>query len=192
MPTGYAIAAIRTEGGLNVESCHSVIKIGAAHDNGRAANDNPPNPKGHDHCLNGGIYFRPTALFSGRSFFGVGGRWNQRSTTNWTKKANRLQFGGGYDLIRRRCSTCRPDFSMRSEGNWFTAGNDWQNGEHGIEISISIPSPREIRHLFYQQRAVVYTYHQTVTDRSNVPLTLSQRANRSVTSYASVGIVYRF
>ncbi|SRR5579871_4315418 len=56
MPAGYAIGAIRAEGGLNVESCHLVASGGAAYDNGRAANDNgPPNPKGHDRYLDGKI-----------------------------------------------------------------------------------------------------------------------------------------
>ncbi|HKF06597.1 MAG TPA: hypothetical protein VKB49_30045 [Candidatus Sulfotelmatobacter sp.] len=193
MPAGYALAAIRAEAGLNVESCHSVANARGAYDNGRAANGtDPPNAKGHDRYLDADLYFRLNRLFSGRSFFGVGWRWNQRSTTNWTKTANRPQFGGGYDWIQRPCATCSHDFSMRFEGNWFTAGNDWQNGEHGIEISVSIPNPRETRHWFFLERVELYTYHQTVTDRSNVSLALSQRANRSVTFYASAGIVYRF
>lgn len=193
MPAGYVIGAIRAEGGLNVESCHSFVTVGAAYDNGRAANDNyPPNPKGHDRYLDVGMYFRLSRLLSGGSFFGVGERWNQRSTTNWTKTANRPQFGGGYDWIQRPCSTCRREFSIRFEGNWFTAGNDWQNGEHGVEVSISIPSPREPHHLFFRERVKLYTYHQTVTNRSNIPLSFLQRANRYVTVYASVGIVYRF
>jgi hypothetical protein len=193
MPTGYVIGAIRAEGGLKVESCHWVIQAGAAYDNGRAANDNgPPNPKGHDRYLDGGIYFRPGKWFSGASFFGVGWRWSQHSTTNYTKAGNRPQFGGGYDLMRRPCSTCTRDFSMRVEGNWFTAGNDWQDGSHGMEISISLPSPRETSHWFFQERVAVFTSHQTVTDRTNMQMTLSQRAHRSLTCDASLGIVYRF
>ena len=193
MPEGYAIGAIRGEVGLNVESCHLVASAGAAYDNSRTAKDNgPPNPKGHDRYLDGGTYFRLGRWFSGASFFGVGWRWNQHSTTNYTKGGNRPQFGGGYDLIERSCSACRRDFSMRIEGNWFTAGNDWQDGNHGMEISISLPSPRETSHWFFQERVAVFTFHQTVTDRSNMQMTLSQRAHRSVTSDASLGMVYRF
>lgn len=81
---------------------------------------------------------------------------------------------------------------MRIEGNWFTAGKDWQDGSHGMEISISLPSPRETSHWFFLERFAVFTAHQTVTDRSNIQMTLSQRAHRSMTSDASVGIVYRF
>jgi hypothetical protein len=142
--------------------------------------------------LDGGIYFRLSRWFSGASFFGFGGRWSQHSTTNYTKGGNRPQFGGGYDLMQRPCSTCGRDFSMRIEGNWFTAGNDWQDGSHGIEISISLPSPRETNHWFFQERVSVFTAHQTVTDRSNIQMTLSQRAHRSLTCNASFGIVYRF
>lgn len=175
-----------------MESCHWVMQAGAAYDNAHAANDNgPPNPKGHDRYLDGLLFLRPGWLFSGASFFGVGLRWSQQSTTNYTKSGTHPQFGGGYDLIQRPCSTCGRN-SMRIEGNWFTAGNDWQDGSHGVEISISIPSPRETRHLFFQERVGVYTSHQTVTERSGIPLALSQRANRSVTSYTVLGIIYRF
>src|SRR5215472_16486425 len=38
---------------------------------------------------------------------------------------------------------------MRIEGNCFTAGNDWQDGSQGMEISISLPSPREPSHWFF-------------------------------------------
>jgi hypothetical protein len=192
MPAGYAVGAVRGEGGLNVESCHSVMTGGAAYDNGRAANDKgPPNPKGHDRYLDGEVCFRPK-LFSGRSFVGVGWRWNQHSTTNWTKTANRPQFGGGYDWIERPCSTCRLDFSMRLEGKWFMAGNDWQDGSHGMEISMSIPSPRETGHWFYEQRTLIYSFHNTVPKSDNTPLALSGRAHRLFTGYVSFGILYRF
>jgi len=113
-------------------------------------------------------------------------------TTNYTKSANRPQIGGGYDLVPRSCPVCRRDFSMRIAMDWVMAGNDWQNGSHGPEITISIPSPREQRHWFWRERVGIYSFHQTVTDRGNIPLTLSQRANRSFAGYAIFGIVYRF
>lgn len=91
IPAGYAIVAIRAEGGLNLESCHWVMQGDAAYDNGQEANDHgPPNPKGHDRYLNGGIYFRPSRLFSGRSFFGIGWRWSQRSTTNYLARCRKV------------------------------------------------------------------------------------------------------
>jgi len=194
MGGGYAPVAGRFEVGLQVESTHWVIPIGAAYDSGRQVNDaDQPNPKGHDRYLDAAGYFRPgSALFSGRAFIGFGGRWSQLSTTNYAKTSNRPQIGGGYDLVLRSCSVCRRDFSMRILMNWVLAGNDWQNGSHGPETTISIPSPREQRHWFWQERVGIYRFHDTVTDRDNISLTLSQRAHRSFACYAIFGIVYRF
>ena len=194
MGGGYAPIAWRVEAGLHVESTHLVIPIGLAYDNGRPANDaDQPNPKGHDRYLDAASYFRPDSLlFSGRAFFGFGWRWSQLCTTNYTKTSNRPQIGGGYDLMLRSCPVCRRDFSMRIVMNWVLGGNDWQNGSHGPEIAISIPSPRERRHWFWQERVGIYRFHETVTDRSNIPLTLSQRADRSFACYGNFGIVYRF
>jgi len=186
MGGGYRTLALRLEAGLEVESAHSVMRGIAAYDNGRQVNDNDqPNPKGHDRFLNSGVYFRANRLFSGQAFGGFGLRWSQLSTTNYTKTANRPQFGGGYDFISR-------SYSMRIMVNRVMAGNDWQNGSHGPEFSISMPSPRERHHWFYHQTLGIYRCHETVTEPSNIPLTRSQRAHRSITSYASFGIRYRF
>jgi hypothetical protein len=71
-------------------------------------------------------------------------------------------------------------------------GNDWQNGSHGPAIAFSLPTPREKRHWFYQQRVGVFRFHDTVTDPTNVVLTRLQRADRSLAAYVESGIMYRF
>ena len=63
-----------------------------------------------------------------------------------------------------------PRFLDAVEGNWFTAGNDWQNGSHGVEVSMSIPSPRKREHCFYQRRTAIYSSHETVIEPENTPL----------------------
>ena len=197
---GYAMFAYRAEGGLNVESRRWVMKALAAYDNGRKVDDNDqPNPNGHDRYLDGGIYFRPASfpsrlsfLGAGHWFLGVGYRWSQLSTSNYTKGNNRPQIGGGYDLVKRSCSECRRDFSMRIGLDWVMTGNDWQNGSHGPETTITIPSPRENRHWFFQDRIAVYRFHETVTEPTNAQLTRFQESQKGIDNFVDTGIVYRF
>jgi hypothetical protein len=194
MGGGYATFAYRLEGGLDIESSRWIMLAVGAYDNGRQVRDgDQPNPKGHDRYLDSSIYFRPAwQPFPGQAFVGCGWRWNQLSTTNYTKTANRPQVGGGYDLALRSCSGCRRDFSMRISVDWVMVGNDWQNGSHGPAIAFSLPTPREKRHWFYQQRVGVFRFHDTVTDPTNVVLTRLQRADRSLAAYVESGIMYRF
>lgn len=194
MGAGYAPVAYRVEGGLNVESARWRMSASAAYDNGRQVSDgDQPNPKGHDRYLDSGIYFRPAwSPFSGRWSVGFGWRGNQLSTTNYTKTANRPQIGGAFDIAHHPCAGCPRDSSMRFALDWVMAGNDWQNGSHGPDITISLPSPRERRHWFYQQRVGIYRFHATVTDRSNRLLVQSEQADRAFACYADFGILYRF
>jgi len=194
MGGGYAPVAYRVEGGLNVESTRYLMSVSAAYDNGHQVNDgDQPNPKGHDRYLDSAIYFRPAQRpFYGKVFVGFGWRWNQLSTTNYSKTANRPQIGGGFDIASHPCSGCRRDFSMRVAVDWVMSGHDWQNGSHGPDITISLPSPRERRHWFYQERLGIYRFHATVTDRSNRLLVQSAQADRAFACYANFGILYRF
>lgn len=200
MGGGYATFAYRVEGGLNVESPQWVMKALAAYDNGRKVNDDDqPNPNGHDRYLDGGIYYRLTSLPSRLSFLGAGHwflgggyRWNQLSTTNYTKGVNGPLIGGGYDLVTRACESCRRNFSARFGLDWITAGNDWQNGSHGPEVTVTIPTPRENRHWFYETRAGVYRFHETVTEPSNIPLTRIQESQKGTDGFENIGVVYRF
>jgi len=198
---GYRPLALLLEVGVNVESRHFVMNADGAYDNDRKTNDNDqPNPKGHDRYLQGTIGFRPTHLPEALRFLGdpahwyfeAGYRWNQLSTSNYVKGMNRPQFGGAYDVVIRSCSICRRDFSMRIAANYFTAGNDWQNGTHGVEADLIFPTPRENRHWFWRQRTKVYRYYTTVTDPTNIPLTLEQKSHEGTDSSINFGVMYRF
>lgn len=192
MPTGYAPLAYRIEGGIDMESTYVYVPASVAFDNGRERNDDDqPNLKGHDRYLNAAVYGRPFGQ-SGKWFFGAGWRWNQLSTTNYVKSVTRPQIGGGYDWFRRRCSRCEGYLSMHINADWVMSGNDWQNGTHGPEITISFPSPRLPHHWFWQQRVDIFRTHETVTERSNVPLTREQRSNRYFSSSVNVAVSYRF
>jgi len=198
---GYRPVALLFEAGINVESRHFVMNAEAAYDNDRKTNDaDQPNPNGHDRYLQGTIGFRPPSFpralrFLGEPshwYIGAGYRWSQLSTTNYVKGSNRPQFGGAYDLVLRSCSICRRDFSMRVAVNYFTAGNDWQNGSHGVEVDAIFPTPREDRHWFWRQRVEAYHFHGTVTDPTNIPLAQEERSQGGMDSAADFGLMYRF
>jgi len=189
MEDGYAPLAYRTEVGIDMESSHAIVSALGAYDNGHKSDDgDQPNPKGHDRYLGADAYFR-----SSRGWFvGMGWRWSQLSTTNYTKGGNRPEFGGGYDWIVRSCDGCRRDFSMRINIDWVTSGTDWQNGSHGPNTTLTFPSPREKRHWFWRQMIGVYRFHQTVTEPTNLPLVNFQLSKRYITSVLDSGVLYRF
>jgi hypothetical protein len=194
MPDGYRIWAMRAEGGISMDAKHLLGKALAAFDDGKKDDDGTGiNRKGHDRYLAAEAYFRPAIPgWSEMLFFGGGYRWSQLSTSNYTKAGSRWEPGGGYDWFHRRCEDCLRSFSARFEVNWVLAGKDWQNGSHGPVIDVTIPSPREKRHLFLRESIAVLRFHDTVTDPNNPPLLRAERSNRHFTSYGDVGILYRF
>lgn len=191
---GYAEFAYRAEAGVNLEGTHLVFRALGAYDNGRKVDDNDqPNPKGHDRHLEGAIYFRPALPgWSRQLFFGGGFRWNQLSTTNYTKGGSRYQLGGGYDWFQRLCEACRRDASMRVTVDWITAGTDWQNGSHGPIVTLTIPSPREKRHWFWRESVGVFIFHTSVTESGNVSLTREQRAQKGLGNIVDSAVIFRF
>lgn len=193
MGGGYAVLAYRVEGGIDVESDHFIARALGAYDDGHKVDDgDQPNPKGHDRFLDGAVYYRLTSGRFKRFYFGGGYTWSQLSTTNYTKGGGRYQIGGGYDLFARVCSECRRDFSMRFNVDWITAGNDWQNGSHGPDLTMTFPSPTEKRHWFWVEAIGVYVFHQTVTEPNNPPLVKFQMAQKGVDSFGDFGFIYRF
>jgi|HubBroStandDraft_6_1064221.scaffolds.fasta_scaffold73436_3 hypothetical protein len=189
MGGGYAPLAYRVEGGIDLENSHVIFRGLGAYDDGHKVNDNDqPNPKGRDRYLQVDAYYR----FRSSWFVGAGWRWDRLSTTNYAKGGNRPEFGGGYDLVMRACAECRRDFSMRVSADWVMGGTDWENGSHGPSITITLPTPRERRHVFFRETLDVYRFHTTVTEPDNVPLTLLQRSERQTTSYLNFGVIYRF
>ena len=194
MGGGYAVWAYHVAGGLNLEGTHWIFRSIAEYDNGHKVNDNDqPNPKGHDRSLNGALYFRPARPgWTSDFYFGGGYRWHQLSTTNYTKGTNRYQLGAGYDLFIRSCEACRRHYSMRINVDWVTVGNDWQNGSHGPDITMTWPSPREKRHFFWREEIAVYLFHTTVTEPNYPYLTRQQLADKSVDRFAEFGGIWRF
>jgi hypothetical protein len=194
MGGGYAMFAYTLEAGMNIEATHFITRADASYDNGHKVDDGTgPNPKGRDRYLDGAFYFRPALPGWKRGlYFGGGYKWNELSTTNYHKESGRYMVGGGYDWFLRVCESCRRDLSMRLNVDWVTAGNDWENGSHGPDITVTMPSPREHRHWFLRQEIGIYMFHTTVTETDNAFLTRQQRAEKSYDSFAEVGMQYRF
>jgi hypothetical protein len=189
MPGGYASLAYRAEAGIDLESAHAIFRALGAYDDGHKTDDNDqPNPNGHDRYLESAAYFRASRGW----FCGMGWRWSQLSTTNYTKGGTRPEFGGGYDWFRHSCDGCRRDFSMRINVDWITAGSDWQNGSHGPNVTLTFPAPSEKRHVFWRQSLGVYRFHESITEPTNLPLTLLQNSDKSFDSTADFGLIYRF
>jgi hypothetical protein len=193
MGMGYARLAYRAEAGIDVESTHFLLHALGAYDDGHKTNDgDQPNANGHDRYLEGAAYYRLTVDRLRGLFLGAGYRWNQLSTTNYTKGAGRYEWGLGYDLFLRSCARCYRDFSMRLGMDWITEGKDWQNGVHGPEIQLTFPAPIENRHWFWTDRVDLFSFHQTVTEPGNLPLLKSQLSNTGFSVSCQFGVIYRF
>jgi hypothetical protein len=197
MPGGYAALAGFGRVGFEVENRSLVADAFAAYDNGHKVNDNDqPNQKGHDRYLHGAVYWRLRELSHPNWFLGVGYRWNQLSTTNYTKGGSRPEFGGGYDLYfdhqrsDRDCAMCW--MSARVIVNWVMAGTDWQNGSHGPEFTAIFPRPVEKRRFFLTADLGVYHSHTTVTEPENLGLTRQQLGQHFMIGTYSMGLMYRF
>jgi len=191
MGGGYAPLAWEGGGGLRIDSRHVLASAEGEYDNGHKTNDNDqPNPKGHDRALAATAYFR---LSSGW-FFGTGARWSQLSTTNYTKGAWRPTVGGGKDYFHKKCAleNCVANFSMRLGVDYILPGTDRANALQGPQMSFYMPSPSAKGHIFFRETLGIYTFHETVTEPSNLTLTQQQIGDRSVTSFGELTLMIRF
>jgi hypothetical protein len=191
MGAGYAPLAWEGGGGLRIDSQHFLASAEGAYDNGHKTNDNDqPNPKGHDRTLAATTYYR---LSSGW-FAGLGARWSQLSTTNYTKGAWGPTFGGGKDYFHKKCAVenCGSDFSMRLSVDYVLPGTDHSNALQGPQVSFYMPSPSAKGHIFCRETIGIYEFHETVTEPSNLTLTRQQMGDRSVTTFGELTLMYRF
>jgi hypothetical protein len=191
MGGGYAPLAWEGGGGLIIDTRHFLASAEGSYDNGHKTDDGgPPNPKGHDRGLAATAYFR---LSSGW-FAGVGARWSQLSTTNYTKGAWRPTFGGGKDYFHKKCAAenCVSDFSMRAGIDYVLPGGDHLNALQGPLLSFYMPSPSAKGHIFFRETLGIYEFHETVTEPSIPSLTQQQIGNRYVTSFGELTVMYRF
>ncbi|MFZ0958435.1 MAG: hypothetical protein WAN60_18985 [Candidatus Sulfotelmatobacter sp.] len=186
---GFGSEAYRAEVGVDVETVHVVLDAMGAYEGVRKNDDNDqPNPNGRERYLESAAYYRVARGWS----VGGGLRWNQLSTTNYSKSASRPEVGGEYDLIQRPCDGCRRDFSMRVNLDWVMAGTGGENGSQGAAITMTLPTPREKRHWFFRSSVIVDRFHTTITEPDNLALSREQRGQQHFAGFADSGLVYRF
>ena len=180
MGGGYSPLAGEVGVGLRIDSRHFLASAEASYDNGHKTNDgDQPNPSGHDRGLAAATHFRLAAGW----FAGVGARWSQLSTTNYSKSGWRPTFGGGKDYFLRGCKgeDCVTEFSMRLRVDYVLPGTDHFNAVQGPLFSFYMPSPAAKGHFFLRMTQGIYEFHETVTEPYNVVLTRQQIGDRSVT-----------
>jgi hypothetical protein len=202
MPGGYASTAEEIGGGLTWDKPHFVFESYAGYDNGRKSNDNTVNNyKGHDRYLRGDIAYKIDRGY----YFGVGGRWSQLSTTNYTKGGSAFNASSWHPAAIVGKDYFREKYSARGQFGYFfkspnetvnypdgTHCNKCGNGTNGFEVSFMMPSPATARHFFFREDILVYWFHDTVTDPTNLVLTQEQIGHGGHTAAVTFSLLYRF
>lgn len=188
MPSGYASTAFQGTAGFEWNTRYSVLDAYAGYDTGKKENDNTANNyKGHDRFLR--AFAGPKF---GQFYLGVGARWSQLSTTNYTKGGDIFaagswhpEIGGGRDF-----STRGTPLFMRVQAAYMarpskevthypdsTSCDGCGSGSHGADITLWFPSPEHPGHFFAKMNIVLFNFHDSITDPKNIPLTRQQVGN---------------
>lgn len=203
MPSGYAPLAFSGGGGIMWDRPYLVFDSYAGYDNGRKANDNTVgNYKGHDRFVRGFVGLKVQKYYAG-----VGARWSQLSTTNYTKGGDIFSAGSWHPVIaggRDWSTRTSPNF-LRTQIGWMfspsketvhypdgTNCDGCGNGTHGVPVTIWLPSPARPGHFFFKMEAVIFRFHDTITDPTNVPLTRIQSSNWHLADSTEISVGYRF
>lgn len=203
MPSGYASLAAQGGVGIMYNLPHLVLDTYAGYDNGRKENDNTLNNyKGHDRFLRGFAGFK-----QGTYYAGVGARWSQLSTTNYTKGGDAFsagswhpEVGGGKDwsaygaplFLRTQVLYM---FNESKEVTYYPSAPTCYgcgNGSHGADITLWFPSPAKGGHLFFKMNVVLFRFHDSVTEPSNIPLTNAQIANKHFADSTELLLGWKF
>jgi hypothetical protein len=196
MPNGYSPIAFRAQGGLYWDYKHLVSDAFGAIDNGKKSNDGTLyNIHGHDDYANGFLALRPRD----NTYFGVGSRWSQLITSNYTKGTNlfqavrdgdfRLQAIVGRDwkgttnagkrwMVRGQVNyvfspfhefASYPAISTSSASTPASTCNGCGNGVQGPEFTLFFPSPAISKHWIFQETVGIYEFHDTYTIAGGYP-----------------------
>lgn len=190
MPPGYAAVAAQGGAGIQWNRPYLVFDSYAGYDNGRKANDNTSgNNKGHDRYLRGFLAYK-----HGKNYFGGGARWSELSTTNYSDFSWHPEAGVGrdWDFMRLQVAylfpPSKPITRYPSGQTCYGCGS----GSHGADISVWFPSPVNTHHLFARMETVLFRYHETATDPSNIQLTEQQVANKYLGNSFEVSLGWKF
>lgn len=179
---GYAPLAWEIGGGLQLEHPHIVGDAFLGYDNGHKENDGTnENEKGHDRFARAFLAYRHHF-----TYFGAGARWSQLSTTNYTKGGSIFASGSwhpevgiGQELGMVARVQALYMFHPSHEVTYYPNSPSCDgcgNGSQGLDLSLTFPSPLHprVKHFFFRINVVMYRYHTTITEPSNIPLTRTQ------------------
>lgn len=179
---GHSTVSENATVGVSIEKPSFLLSTNGTYDNAKKVNDNTiGNDKGHSRKFNFGGFYR---LKNGW-FFGGGGYWSQLSTTNYVKESWHPNFGGGRDFFVRGTS-------FRIKALYSLPGTDKLNGVQGPTINFILPSPITRHHFFFYESFSTSLFHTTVTDPTNKELTAQQLHDRSLASYLTLGVMFKF
>lgn len=203
MPAGYASLALQGTAGFEWNPKYLAFDAYAGYDNGRKANDNTANNySGHDRFLR--AFVGPKI---GPWYAGVGARFSQLSTTNYTKGGNVFsagswhpEIGGGRDFSTRKTPLfmrvqalymARPSKEVTHYPSGLSC-DGCGSGSHGADITLWFPSPEHSGHFFAKMNVVLFRFHDSITDPKNIPLTRQQTGNGHLGNSAELMIGARF
>lgn len=192
MPAGYASTAVGFGGGLEFNRPYIVVDSYAGYDTGKKADDGTPgNIKGHDRYLRGFAGYK-----HGQNYFGVGARWSELSTTNYAKGGSlHPEIGVGRDwsdVARTQIAyMARPYHEVTSYPDGRVC-HGCGSGSQGADISVWLPSPAAPGHFFARINLMLFQFHDSFTDPSNIPMTKAQAANKHLGDLTEVMVGWRF
>ena len=188
MPAGYSSTAFQGTAGVEWNRPYFVFDSYAGYDTGKKIDDATINNySGHDRFLRGFAGYK-----RGLYYAGVGARYSQLSTSNYTKGGSIFsagswhpEIGGGRDFNTRDY----PLFMRAQVAYMFapshevvhypdgTSCDGCGSGVHGADITLWFPSPAAKGHFFAKMNVVIFGYHDSLTSPANVQLTRQQRGN---------------
>jgi len=203
MPAGYASVSFGGTAGVEWNPRYAAFDAYAGYDTGRKDNDGTgPNYSGRDRFLRGFAGYK-----HGLYYAGVGARWSELSTSNYTKGGNIFsagswhpEIGGGRDWNTRDYPLFMRTqvaymFAPSHEVVHYPGGGSCDgcgNGSHGADITLWFPSPAHSGHFFAKMNVVLFRYHTTITEPTNIPLTRQQMGQKSLADSTEFMIGARF
>lgn len=176
--------------GVQENTPHVLFDGYAAYMNTRKTDDNTiNNHNGRTRFL----YAAPRYRLKSNWFVGIGARWTELSTTNYTKQGFRVFAGGGRDWTSTRISA---DYLRTVSEHVNRQGcpvphGQCTNGVQGIDIQWFAPSPSSRSHLLFRMDLTPFWFHTTVTTTDPV-LTRRQQGEISAGSILEYTIVVRY
>lgn len=181
----YVVAA-----GVQENTAHFIFDGYAEYTNTRKTDDNTiNNRKGRTRLL----YAAPRYRLKNNWFAGIGARWNELSTTNYTKQSFRVFVGGGRDWTSTRLSA---DYlrtvneHVNSQGCTVLHGQ-CTNAVQGIDIQWFMPSPASRSHFLFRMDFTPFWFHTTVTT-TDPTLTRQQEGQVGVGSVLQYTLLVRY